>query len=51
MRTPPERRDALGAWLVARTGQAVEERDDGTLVTFAPDEAAADRAHRRDRAG
>jgi ribosomal protein L11 methyltransferase len=32
----------LGAWLVARTGQAVEERDDGTLVTFAPDEASAD---------
>jgi ribosomal protein L11 methyltransferase len=32
----------LGAWLVARTGQAVEERDDGTLVAFAPDEDAAD---------
>ena len=31
----------VGAWLVARTGQAVEERDDGTLVTFAPDEGAA----------
>ncbi len=43
VRTPPERRDALGAWLVARTGQAVEEREDGTLVTFAPDEEAADR--------
>jgi ribosomal protein L11 methyltransferase len=27
---------------VARTGQAVEERDDGTLVTFAEDERAAD---------
>jgi ribosomal protein L11 methylase PrmA len=27
---------------VARTGQAVEEREDGTLVTFAPDEGAAD---------
>ncbi len=35
-------RDRLAAWLVARTGHAVEERDDGTLVTFAPDEAAAD---------
>ncbi len=32
----------MGAWLVARTGQAVEERDDGTLVTFAEDERAAD---------
>jgi ribosomal protein L11 methyltransferase len=43
VRTTPEERDRLGAWLVARTGQAVEERDDGTLVTFAPDEQAADR--------
>jgi ribosomal protein L11 methyltransferase len=43
VRTTPEERDRLGAWLVARTGQAVEERDDGTLVTFAPDDAAADR--------
>lgn len=42
VRTTPEARDRLGAWLVARTGQAVEERDDGTLVTFAPDEEAAD---------
>jgi ribosomal protein L11 methyltransferase len=42
VRTPPESRDELGAWLVARTGQAVEERDDGTLVAFAPDEHAAD---------
>lgn len=42
VRTPPEGRDKLGAWLVARTGQAVEERDDGTLVTFAADERAAD---------
>jgi ribosomal protein L11 methyltransferase len=42
VRTPPEGREKLGAWLVARTGQAVEERDDGTLVTFAPDEHAAD---------
>ena len=33
--------DALAAWLVARTGQAIEERDDGTLVTFADDEAGA----------
>jgi ribosomal protein L11 methyltransferase len=43
VRTTPEERSRLGAWLVARTGQVVEERDDGTLVTFAPDEAEADR--------
>jgi ribosomal protein L11 methyltransferase len=42
VRTTADARDRLGAWLVARTGQAVEERNDGTLVTFAPDEAAAD---------
>ena len=41
VRTAAGRRDLLSAWLVARTGQAVEERDDGTLVTFAPDEASA----------
>lgn len=29
------RRDAVTAWLVDRTGQAVEERPDGTLVSFA----------------
>lgn len=29
------RRDAVAAWLVERTGQAVEEREDGTLVSFA----------------
>ena len=43
VRTTPEERDRLGAWLVARTGLAVEQRDDGTLVTFAPDDATADR--------
>ena len=42
VRTPADRRDRLGAWLVARTGQAVEERADGTLVAFAPDEHAAE---------
>jgi ribosomal protein L11 methyltransferase len=42
VRTAAEQRDRLSAWLVARTGHAVEERDDGTLVTFAPDDAAAD---------
>jgi ribosomal protein L11 methyltransferase len=42
VRTAPARREWLSAWLVARTGQAVEERADGTLVTFAPDEGSAD---------
>ena len=42
VRTAPERRDGLTAWLVARTGHAVEEQDDGTLVTFAPDEESAE---------
>ncbi|MEO7985572.1 MAG: 50S ribosomal protein L11 methyltransferase [Gemmatimonadales bacterium] len=32
VRTAPDRREQVGAWLVARTGQAVEEREDGTLV-------------------
>jgi ribosomal protein L11 methyltransferase len=40
VRTSAGQRDSVGAWLVARTGQAVEERDDGTLVTFAPNEEA-----------
>jgi len=38
----PTSGNALAAWLVARTGQAIEERDDGTLVTFAEDEAGAE---------
>lgn len=42
VRTPADQRDELGAWLVTRTGQAVEERDDGTLVAFAPDEESAE---------
>ena len=42
VRPEPARRDRVGAWLVARTGQAVEERADGTLVTFAENEHAAD---------
>ena len=41
VRTPTGQRDSVGAWLVTRTGQAVEERDDGTLVAFAPDEETA----------
>jgi ribosomal protein L11 methyltransferase len=42
VRSEPARREQLGSWLVARTGQAVHEQDDGTLVTFAADERAAD---------
>jgi ribosomal protein L11 methyltransferase len=42
VRTPADQRDVVGAWLVTRTGQAVEEREDGTLVAFAPDEQAAE---------
>lgn len=42
VRPDPSRREWVGIWLVARTGQAVEERADGTLVTFAEDERAAD---------
>jgi ribosomal protein L11 methyltransferase len=41
VRTSAGQRDSIGAWLVARTGQAVEEQDDGTLIAFAPDEKAA----------
>ena len=42
VRPAPAARDGVGAWLVARTGQAIEEKDDGTLVTFADNETAAD---------
>jgi ribosomal protein L11 methyltransferase len=35
-------RDAASAWLVTRTGHAVEERPDGTLVGFEADRAAAE---------
>jgi ribosomal protein L11 methyltransferase len=42
IRVAPPEQQALAAWLVERTGQAVEERDDGSLVTFAVDEVAAD---------
>jgi ribosomal protein L11 methyltransferase len=42
VRPEPSRREWVGAWLVAHTGHAVEERDDGTLVTFAEDEPAAE---------
>ena len=42
VRADPARREWLAAWLVARTGLAVEERADGTLVTFAETERGAD---------
>jgi ribosomal protein L11 methyltransferase len=42
VRPEASRRERIGAWLVARTGHAVEEREDGTLVTFAEDEDAAE---------
>jgi ribosomal protein L11 methyltransferase len=42
VRIAPERRESVGAWLVARTGHAAEELADGTLVGFAEDEAAAE---------
>lgn len=37
-----DQRDAIAAWLVERTGQAIEERADGTLVSFALDLAGAE---------
>lgn len=37
----PAHRDAVAAWLVRWTGQAVEERADGTIVSFARDVAGA----------
>jgi len=42
VRPAAEQRDRMTAWLVSRTGHAVEEREDGTLVSFAPDEASAE---------
>ena len=41
VRTPAGERETIGAWLVSRTGRAVEEREDGILVAFAPDEHTA----------
>lgn len=41
VRSPGDSRDAVASWLVGRTGQAVEERDDGSLVGFSETEAAA----------
>jgi ribosomal protein L11 methyltransferase len=41
-----DRRDAVAAWLIGRTGQAVEERPDGTLISFALDLPAAEALER-----
>lgn len=41
VRTGPASRDAVASWLVTKTGHSVEERDDGTVIGFAPTEAAA----------
>jgi len=37
-----DRRDLVAAWLVTRTGQAIEERADGTVVAFALSAAEAE---------
>lgn len=41
LRCAAAERDAVASWLVARTGQAVEERGSDFLVAFAPDEEEA----------
>jgi ribosomal protein L11 methyltransferase len=40
---PAGRKEAVGAWLVACTGHAVEDKDGHTLLAFAPDEQIASR--------
>lgn len=40
IQSPPTARDAVAAWLVTRTGQAVEECEDGLLIGFADSQAA-----------
>lgn len=42
VRPDDDQRDAVAAWLVQRTGQAIEERADGTLVSFAGSSEDAD---------
>lgn len=39
---PQPHRAALAAWLVSHTGMAVEERDDGTIVSFAAGDRVRD---------
>jgi len=38
---PENDKDAMAAWLVGHTGHAVQEQDDGSLVSFAGSESAA----------
>lgn len=48
---PEEIRDAVAGWLVGATGQAIEERADGTLVGFLPHESEAPRLRQELLAG
>ena len=43
VRSPAGERDAVAAWLVGRTGHAVEECADGTLISVVESAGAADR--------
>ena len=43
VQTDPADREAVAGWLVNLTGQAIEERPDGTVVSFAQDDAQAGR--------
>ena len=40
VRGPESEKDAMAAWLVERTGHAVQEQDDGSLTSFAENESA-----------
>ncbi len=46
VQAPAGQREAVATWLVERTGQAVEERSDGTLVSFASDLPGAEALER-----
>ncbi len=39
LHAPADIREAVGQWLVGATGEAIEEREDGTLVGFLPDDS------------
>ncbi len=36
VRPPADRREAVAHWLVTRTGEAIEERDDGAFIAYLP---------------
>jgi ribosomal protein L11 methyltransferase len=40
VQAPESDKDAMAAWLVGHTGHAVQEQDDGSLVSFAESESA-----------